>query len=414
MDRHRLVPKYSTWHKKTTGVVEVKPIPDVRNAGEQSSTVSMDVLLPDDILERIIGCLPIASVYRAGSTCKRWRDMVKSRRFVWNMTNNIYRKPWYYMFTHNELPSGFTYDPILRKWYGGIDLPCIESRSWIVAPSRGLVCFMDNDSRSKIFVCNPITKRWKGLGEPPGIRNSYYSSLAMSVTIGDSSHHTHGCYCVALAESKQVPDDFLQWDFSVHVYDSNLGSWFTHVNQLLHGWRGGNESVICNGVLYCLIYSTGGGSVLGNMELRHGLIMYQLNTHGTCLLSTAIPAPCPLTCGRLMNLKDRLILVGGISKHACRDIIKGIGIWVLDDLEWRDVSRMPHKFFQGFGELDDVFASGGMDGIIYIQSYGSPALLTFDMDQSLWKWSHKCPVPKKFPLQLFSGFCFEPRLDVSP
>lgn len=116
-----------------------------------------------------------------------------------------------------------------------------------------------------------------------------------------------------------------------------------------------------------------------------------------------------------MNLKGTLAMVGGIGKQDRQDIIIGIGIWVLEDgKEWREVGRMPHKFFQGFGELDDVFASSGTDDLIYIQSYGAPALLVFDLKKKQWRWSQKCPVTKRFPLQLFSGFCFEPRLEISP
>jgi hypothetical protein len=113
-------------------------------------------------------------------------------------------------------------------------------------------------------------------------------------------------------------------------------------------------------------------------------------------------------------MKEKLVMVGGISKHDRPDIIKGIGIWVLHDRKWEEIVRMPHKYFQGFGEFDEVFASSGKDDLIYIQSYGSPALLTFDMKVKQWKWSQKCPVTKRFPLQLFSGFCFEPRLKIAP
>ncbi|KAJ0986231.1 hypothetical protein J5N97_004587 [Dioscorea zingiberensis] len=204
---------------------------------------------------------------------------------------------------------------------------------------RGLVCFMDSDNWSSIFVCNPITR---GLG------------------------------------------------------------WM----------EGGDEGVICNGIFYCLIHRTG---VLGNADLRHGLLMYDLSalSSNLSLMSMSIPVPLPITCGRLMNLKNKLVLVGGIAKHDRPDIIKGIGIWELDQKEWREIARMPHRFFQGFGEFDEVFASSGAADLVFIQSFGGTALLIFDMKQRLWKWSVKCPVTKRFPLQLFSGFCFEPRLEVA-
>ncbi|XP_058096020.1 F-box/kelch-repeat protein At3g61590-like isoform X2 [Magnolia sinica] len=342
-----------------------------------------------------------------GSVCKRWNEIVNSRRFLWNFSNILSQKPWYFMFTSNDNPAGYAYDPILRKWYV-FELPCNLTSCWFIASSCGLVCFMDNQTRSQLFVCNPITKNFRKLEEPPRLNSSPdYSALAISVDRKSLS------YTISIVKSKQVPGDFIQWDTSIHVYNSDTQSWVTLATEVLRGWRGGDESVICHGVLYCLIYST---LVMGGNSNRHGLIMYDLSrtsSHAS-LMGTLIPVPCSLTCGRLMNLKEKLVMVGGIGKPDRPDIIKGIGIWVLDKKEWQEVARMPHKFFQGFGELDDVFTSSGNDDLIYIQSYGAPALLVFDLYQKQWKWSQKCPVTKRFPLQLFTGFSFEPRLEVAP
>lgn len=367
--------------------------------------VSVDLILPDDLLERILAYLPIASIFRVGCVCKRWNEIVSSRRFLWNFSPALSQKPWYFMFTSSDEPVGYAYDPILRKWYG-IELPCIETSNWLIASSCGLVCFMDNDSRSMLYVCNPITKHCVRLHDPPGFRFSDYSALAISVNRISQN------YNVSLVKSKQVPGNFFQWDLSVHIYDSETMRWATPLTEVLTGWRGGDESVICDGVLYFLIYSTGGGMP----ENRHGLVTYNLSTrssHGL-LMRSFIPVPCSLTCGRLMNLKEKLVMVGGIGKQDRPDIIKGIKIWALNGKEWQETTRMPHKFFQGFGEFDDVFASSGTDDLIYIQSYGAPALLVFDMNRNHWKWSQKCPVTKRFPLQLFTGFCFEPRLEITP
>ncbi|XP_009415157.2 F-box/kelch-repeat protein At3g61590 isoform X1 [Musa acuminata AAA Group] len=366
------------------------------------SMVSLDSILPDDVLEKIFSFLPIASVIRAASVCKVWYHIIHSMRFIW--ANKLPQKPWYFMFTFNEAATGYAYDPVLRKWYN-IDLPCIEKSNWFVSSSNGLVCFMDNDTRSRIFVCNPIIRDWKRILEPPGVVFPDYSSLAISV---DRSSHR---YTIVVIKSKQVPDDFSQWDFSIHTYNSESESWESSINTVLSGWRGGDESVICNGVLYCLIHSTG---VVGNADLRHRLMMYDISatTPHVSSMQVTIPVPCSLTCGRLINLKERLVMVGGIAKYDKPDIIKGIGIWELDAGEWVEVARVPHRFFQGFGELDDVFASSGTEDLIFIQSYGATALLVFDMSQKQWKWSAKCPVTKRFPLQLFTGFCFEPRLEM--
>ncbi|KAF8032501.1 hypothetical protein BT93_D1421 [Corymbia citriodora subsp. variegata] len=385
---------------------EFESFSELSDEGNQAaSAVSLDLILPDDLLERILACLPVASIFRAGSVCKRWQEIVSSRRFLWNLSQVLSQKPWYFMFTSSDDPGGYAFDPILRKWYN-IELPRIRTSNWFKASSCGLISFMDNDSRSELYVCNPITRQSKKLAEPPGLKFSDYSALAMS-----TSRVSNG-YQISVVKSKQIPGNFVQWDLSIYLYDSEAMMWVTSHTEVFTGWRAGDESVICDGILYFLIYSTGGSAP----ENRHGLIPYDLSgrsSHGL-LINNSISVPCPLTCGRLMNLKGNLVMVGGIGKQDRPDIIKGIGIWMLKGKEWQEIARMPHKFFQGFGELDDVFASSGMDDLIYIQSYGSSMLLLFDMNQKQWRWSPKCPVTKRFPLQLFTGFSFEPRLEIAP
>lgn len=390
----------------TSGTTEFDSFLELNDETNNEIGVSMDLILPDDLLERILAYLPVASILRAGCVCRRWHDIVTSKRFLWYSSYVTSHKPWYFMFTSSDEPVGYAYDPTLRKWYG-IDLPCIETSSWFIASSYGLVCFMDRDSRSELYICNPITKSCKKLYDPPGPRFSDYSALAVSVNRGG----THD-YNISIVKSKQIPGNFYQWDLSIHLYESKMMTWITILSETLTGWRAGDESVICDGMLYFLIYSTVGGGP----DNRHGLIMYNLKSrspHGL-LMQSFVPVPCSLTCGRLMSLKENLVMVGGIGKQDRTDIIKGIGIWVLKGREWQEISRMPHKFFQGFGELDDVFASSGTDDLIYIQSYGAPALLVFDVNHKQWRWSQKCPVTKRFPLQLFTGFCFEPRLEIAP
>ncbi|KAK8688213.1 hypothetical protein V6N13_086989 [Hibiscus sabdariffa] len=386
------------------GIGDCDSFPELSGEGNKETTaVSMDLILPDDLLERVLAYLPIASIFRAGSVCRRWHEIVSSRRFLWYFSDVVSQKPWYFMFTSSDEPVGFAYDPVLRKWYG-IELPRIRTPNWFIASSCGLVCFMDNDNRSEMHVCNPITKHCKKLEDPPGLKFPDYSAL--SISVNRTSHD----YTVSIVKSKQVPEYFFQWDVSIHIYDSETMMWTTSLTEVLTGWRGGEESVICDGVLYFLIYSSGGGTP----ENRHGLATYNLSSRSSPLIRSFIPVPGPLTCVRLMNLKEKLVMVGGMGKRDRPDIIKGIRIWVLEGRNWVEVARMPRKYFEGFGELDDVFASSGTDNLVYIQSYGAPALLVFDMNLKLWKWAPKCPVSKKFPLQLFTGFCFEPRLESAP
>ncbi|KAG2260851.1 hypothetical protein Bca52824_080145 [Brassica carinata] len=207
----------------------------------KDQTFSMDTLLPDDLLERILSFLPIASIFRAGTVCKRWNEIVSSRRFLWNFSSNnnnsASQRPWYFMFTSTDDPSGYAYDPVIKKWYT-FDLPCIETSNWFVASSCGLVCFMDNDCRNKIYVSNPITKQWRRLIEPPGHRSTDYTALSTSMNRAKQS------YSVSVVKSKQVQGNFFQWELSIHLYSSETMTWTTSLTDVLTGWRGGDESVI--------------------------------------------------------------------------------------------------------------------------------------------------------------------------
>ncbi|XP_059662255.1 F-box/kelch-repeat protein At3g61590-like [Cornus florida] len=373
---------------------------------KETNHVSIDSVLPNDLLEQILASLPFACISKSSCVCKKWNEIVHSRRFMLNISGILSQKPWYFMFTSSDEPIGYAYDPTLRKWYC-FELPCIRAPSWYVASSCGLVCVMNSDSRIELCVCNPFTKDVKRLEEPLGKKFFDYAALAFSV---DRSSH---CYTVVLMSSKRASEDFVYWDISIHVYFSKTVTWTSPVKETLADWRVGEDGVICDGILYILVHST---REMGRTENRHALLAY--NLYNQCsedkLIDTLIQVPCFLTCGRLMNIKDKLVMVGGIGRRDRPGIIKGIGIWVLRGREWEEVSRMPHKFFQGFGEFDDVFASSGSGDLIYIQSYGSTALLVFDVNLKHWSWSQKCPVTKRFPLQLFTGFCFEPRLDISP
>eukprot|EP00249_Psilotum_nudum_P015862 c25558_g2_i1 orf=158-1306(+) len=353
--------------------------------------------LPDDLWERILAVLPVTNIFRAGAVCKRWNSIVSSKRFLSLLSQILFDKPWYFMYKDYKNTAGLSYDPVSKKWHR-FDLPCMHTSNWFVASANGLVCFMDNSNNNALYICNPTTKIWRKLPEPSTKWSADYYTVSMTVD------RVTKVLTMVVALSNQEPDDYSHWSLTIEVFDSDSNKWRTATKTILHGWRGGENSVICNGIFYCVMYST---SMMGGEEncCRHGLVTYKISDGA--LDSASMSMPCSLTSVKLMNCKDRLVMVGGIGK--C-DIIKGIGIWELDT-EWREIAKMPNKYFRGFGEFDDVFASSGSGDIIYIHSFGSPQLLLFDMLQRSWRWSQKCPLVKKHPLQLFTGFCFEPRLE---
>ncbi|KMT11997.1 hypothetical protein BVRB_5g099590 [Beta vulgaris subsp. vulgaris] len=373
---------------------------------EERHVVCINTILPDDIIEQVLGHLPVSTIIKAGCVCKKWNDILQSGQFIHNFPNVSPQKPWYFMFTNDSDPRGHVYDPLFSRWYR-FEIPYVERPTWNIVSSSGLVCFMNNDSMRKLYVCNPITKHCRKLAGPAGAE--VYDYCALAISLDKSSQN----YTMAVVRSKQDPREEENWYLSIDVYCSEKNQWECPVDVTLQAWRSRTDSVICGGILYFGVYLT---RLMGFVRPRYGVLAYDLASHSfdPDVDERVIPAPCLVTCMRLINLKEELVMVGGIEKQGRFGVIKGIGIWVLRGKEWEEVSRMPNKFFRGFGEFDDVFASSGFDNLIYIQSYGSPVLLMFEMNSKEWRWSHRCPAIKKNPLQLFSGICFEARLDISP
>ncbi|XP_002986312.2 F-box/kelch-repeat protein At3g61590 [Selaginella moellendorffii] len=353
--------------------------------------------LPDDLLEKIFAALPLLSLFRARAVCKRWHGITTSKSFMALCAQVTTHKPWYLMYKDSEKMVGVAFDPTSRKWHNFVLPPLDDPSASFVASAGGLACFLDKTNSEVAYVCNPMTKAWRQLPRPPERLSSDYCAVAMCVQGED--------YKIVVARSTPVTNDYAQWSLSIEVYDSGLAAWRSPRFKLLQGWRPGEESNICNGVFYCVTHSTVGA---GHDYSRHGLIAYDIS-HGA-FQDLILPMPCSLSCVRLVNCWERLVMVGGIGTY---DFIKGVGVWELQG-EWKQISRMPTKQFHGFaGGLDDVFSCSGHGDLIYIHSYGSPQLMVFDIPQGSWTWARACPVLKRDPLHLFTGFCFQPRLDVS-
>ncbi|KAL8103150.1 F-box/kelch-repeat protein At3g61590-like [Apium graveolens] len=361
--------------------------------------VSIDVL-PDEMQELVLTFLPPACALGASCVCTKWKQIVHSGKFKMKNDGILSKKPWYYMFTTSNEPNGKIYDPVQRHWHE-FKFPFNLKDTWKIAASSGLICLMqENDCNFEIYICNPMTRKCIQFEERVGAEDSNYSSLAFSV---DQASHE---YSIAIVRSWQVQDSFSKWKTSIHIYNSGKMTWLPPFVETLSGWRAGNDSILFDGVLYFVVTKL-------DTTNCHALLSYNLESSSSnCgLLKTLTPIPFSLTCVRLMQLQNKVVIVGGLGSH---DVPETIGIWMLKGTNWEEVSLVPDSFIQGFQELDDVFASSGTGDLIYIQTYGSASLLVFDMQSKVWRWSQRCHLHKRSDLQLFSGFCFEPRLDISP
>ncbi|CAM8922743.1 unnamed protein product [Rhodiola kirilowii] len=108
----------------------------------------------------------------------------------------------------------------------------------------------------------------------------------------------------------------------------------------------------------------------------------------------------------LKNLKEKLIIVGAINEPGVENLHIIFGIWLLKGKDWQEISRITRPCsYNSYG----IFDSGGADDLIYIHNKEDSELVVFDMNRKLWTCCQNCPLE-----YVMIGFCFQPRLDISP
>ncbi|CAM8922684.1 unnamed protein product [Rhodiola kirilowii] len=359
--------------KPTRGKTEQREHTQKSKCSVGSDEFSNLSIFQDDLLEQILVYLPIESIIRAGLVCKKWREITTSKRFLWNASQTVQQKPWYFMCVNNYFTptssTWYAYDPILQKYQGGDFLDMMKSHMSFDS-SDGLVCFVKDN---EIHVCNPITKEHKKLHEPPRtflprythyLRSSYsHNSRLINIWVNQRLQ----IYNVSVLYYEEEEGARMNREFSFQVYDSATMKWATSQPEILIGWKLHRKSVICNGVLYFLIYPT-----------------------------------------------------GAIDEPGVENLHIGFGIWLLKGKDWQEISRITHPCIY---DSYRFFDSSGADDLIYIHNKVDPQLVVFDMKLKQWTCCQKC-VPTGFCMTtgfcvntgfyLATGFCFQPRLDISP
>ncbi|CAM8922632.1 unnamed protein product [Rhodiola kirilowii] len=363
----------------------------LKSSDKEVSEISINSILHDELLEQILVYLPTASIIRARLVCKKWREITSSTRFLWNASQTVSQKPWFFKFIASGNKSNrYVYDPVFQKWQGRDFLDMIESYMFCDS-SDGVVCYMKDNA---IHVCNPITREHKMLQEAPRLIEGG-SNFLINISVNLRAHK----YNVSLLRCG------FSGELSVQIYDSETMKWATSHTEILTGWKiRYKKSVICNRVLYFLM-----DRPTDDDSHEHRLLAYDFSgnssTHGT-LLNSFIPLPCSNICC-LINLKGKLIIVAAIGSGRPWYLNNGFIIWLLKGKDWQEISRVTRTCFYGKDQLFGLSYSGA-DDLIYIHADYDPRLVVFDLNLKQWKDCEKCP--RK---DVLKGFCLLPRL-ISP
>lgn len=176
--------------------------------------VSIDIL-PDDIVENILACLPLSAISETSYVCKKWNDILHSPKFTLNV---LLDKTWYFMAICSDEPLGYIYSSVMHKWYYPYELPFMVNSKSVINSSDGLLCIMDDEANNELCIYNPLTKKHDVLESPPnaGIPQfPLYSALTFSIDKSKSK------YTVSVVGSMQASENFMLCNFYVVFFDYN-------------------------------------------------------------------------------------------------------------------------------------------------------------------------------------------------
>ncbi|KAG6389554.1 hypothetical protein SASPL_151025 [Salvia splendens] len=354
--------------------------------------------LNQDLLERVLSCLPTSSFLRLTSVCKRWKSVSHSSSFKLACSQIPSRRPWFLMVPssphHHNHPIIFDSAESnwkkLNKFY---QIP--------VAAAAGLLCFLRPDSG--FTVTNPVTASSREIDPPP--------STAM--------------LAVAMAAEGKI--------FKLVLLSGELPNLrFSEYSSVTQRW-GEEASLIRNGVeIHTPYFLTKCGNVVTTQIQRSaskryaslliGGILYFLSSGGTvvaCDLERKSFFEYPRLLPAMSEYSIDLVEVEG---RMCVVLLSefletaSLRVWGWDEGGrcWEQRAAMPPWMSHGlYGKKADVNCAGGGDGkvLVCVNSGEICRYVMCDLRENEWEELPECSVDGG-RREFVSAFSFEPRIEV--
>ncbi|KAJ7544030.1 hypothetical protein O6H91_09G062300 [Diphasiastrum complanatum] len=344
--------------------------------------------LPDHLFDAILACLPITSILKMRSVCKKWNWIISSAAFLQVCSRLSPRRPFFLMFAdHFRHKVGAAYDVELNKWHIiplSNFLQCQPLDSFnVLATDGGLFCLEGTGIQSgSIFVSNPMTRYQRKLPPMLFMKSPYVVGMVVD-------RYGEG-YKILVA---QDGDCLLS-----QVYDSKSNAWkMTGTLQRRTALVSG--AAFHKGLLYCITFGP------------DGVLAFDLE-HGTWHESNPV-MPSFLTCPQLLENRGELMMIGGIEEFGA---LKGVHFWrwIPGTQYWLEVKRVPETLFKRFfNSSSGHFLCVAHSDQVCFHDYHYPHVLMYNFVRDAWSWLPSCSLTRDMEAQSVLGFAFEPRLDAS-
>ncbi|KAH0454040.1 hypothetical protein IEQ34_018364 [Dendrobium chrysotoxum] len=393
-----------------------------RKASDEAQTFPHLALdeLNEDLLEKILSCLPASSFFRLRSVCKRWSSVSASTTFRIACSQIPFRDPWFLM-VDQDLDHSIILDISERNWKSLNKPRCVNQSnqaSWIaVASSGGLVCF--RSTTGEFMACNPLTGTCREV--PPAHETQPLLAIAMS-----SSHKNSSSYRIVLVAG-ELPN------LCYRVFDSEKNKWEGEVS-LYRKAESSPETELAGGdTLYFLNKS--GDVVATNMQrnpsrqflavmsIKDGEEIAYFLSHSGSVVACNITRRTFHEYPRLLPVcYEYSIDVVICNKEMAVVVLSeffetaSLRLWRFSEVEkaWKQVAAMPPAMsHELFGKKADINCVGcGNMIFVCINSNDFSRYVIYNVVTNEWLELPKCIVDGKAK-DFMSVFSFEPRLEAS-
>ncbi|KAG0621671.1 hypothetical protein M758_3G039300 [Ceratodon purpureus] len=319
--------------------------------------------LPGELIERILSFLPLTCIFKFRSVCKEWNRLMSSQVFLKTCCSEPFGRPLFFFFADNWNRSVVAYKFESRRWFK-VPFGCVPNLTNVKASSGNLILCKNLVGRADGFVddgyvvCNPTTRAWIQLPQPPLLYRKISPRVLTMKQLGEGSsssfqviqsitvdgHETGGNGCFTLLQG----------------YSSETNQW-TIVGRIQHSIA---SIVWSNDTIHCL--STSSRIVCSSKVGSH---QWQ-----------SVYLPPDHRFWKLLKWEGVVILPGICC--STNDLV----VWMLNENDtqtgWTNVGQV------------DAHARGRFDPVVcgdIIVFVGHTNLLTFNLRKKLWRILPSCP-----------------------
>ncbi|KAF7837686.1 F-box protein [Senna tora] len=329
-----------------------------------------DGVFPEEVVIQILARLPVKSLFRSKTVCKRWYRLASDKYFI-QLYNEISSKNPMILVDISEASESKSSLICVDNVRGvsEFSLAFLNDRVRVRASCNGLLCCSSIPDKGVYYVCNPMTRDFKLLPKSRERPVTRFHPDDEATLVGLACDLTYQKFKVVLAGYHRNFGHRSDGSFVCLVFDSELNKWrkfitfqddhFSHMNK---------NQVVFNSYMLVLDLSC---DIWRKMQLPYDVI------HG---MGYRI---------YLLEFNGRLSIIQ-ISEA-------WMNIWVLSDYwkeEWSMVDKVSLRCIRGM--VPGIFPISQTDEYIFLATHKQ--VLVYHRKSRVWKEMYSVKFSSTFPL----------------